>query len=63
MRARFLGTDPDSQEGQSPTLFVTDTDRRTFIAQGWNRDSTPRCSRTSAPFPTMRPSSRFPRTS
>jgi hypothetical protein len=36
MRARFLGTDPDSQEGQSPTLFVTDrTDRRTFIAQGW----------------------------
>ena len=36
MRARFLGTDPDSQEGQSPTLFVTDrTDRRTFIAHGW----------------------------
>jgi hypothetical protein len=36
MRARFLGTDPNSQEGQSPALFVTDrTDRRTFIAQGW----------------------------
>jgi hypothetical protein len=36
MRARFLGKDPDSQEGQSPTLFATDrTDRRTFIAQGW----------------------------
>ena len=36
MRARFLGTDPDSQEGQSPTLFATDrTDRRTYIAQGW----------------------------
>lgn len=36
MRARFLGTDPDSQEGQSPTLFATDrTDRSTFIAQGW----------------------------
>jgi hypothetical protein len=36
MRARFLGTDPDSQEGQSPTLFVTDrTDRTTYIAQGW----------------------------
>lgn len=36
MHARFLGTDPDSQEGQSPTLFVTDrADRRTFIAQGW----------------------------
>jgi len=36
MRARFLGTDPDSQEGQSPALFATDrTDRRTYIAQGW----------------------------
>ena len=36
MRARFLGKDPSSQEGQSPTLFATDrTDRRTFIAQGW----------------------------
>jgi hypothetical protein len=36
MRARFLGKDPDSQVGQSPTLFATDrTDRRTFIAQGW----------------------------
>jgi hypothetical protein len=36
MRAQFLGTDPDSQEGQSPTLFATDrTDRRTYIAQGW----------------------------
>jgi hypothetical protein len=36
VRARFLGKDPCSQEGQSPTLFATDrTDRRTFIAQGW----------------------------
>ena len=36
MRARFLGTDPDSQEGQSPTLYATDrTDRKTYIAQGW----------------------------
>jgi hypothetical protein len=36
VRARFLGKDPWSQEGQSPTLFATDrTDRRTFIAQGW----------------------------
>lgn len=36
LRARFLGKDPCSQEGQSPTLFATDrTDRRTFIAQGW----------------------------
>jgi hypothetical protein len=36
VRARFLGKDPDSQEGQSPTLFATDrTDRKTYIAQGW----------------------------
>jgi hypothetical protein len=36
MRARWLGTDPNSQEGQSPTLFATDrTDRVTYIAQGW----------------------------
>lgn len=36
MRAQFLGKDPDSQEGQSPTLFATDRpDRATYIAQGW----------------------------
>jgi len=36
MRAQFLGKDPESQEGQSPTLFATDrTDRVTYIAQGW----------------------------
>lgn len=36
MRAHFLGKDPESQEGQSPTLFATDrTDRKTYIAQGW----------------------------
>ena len=36
MHARFLGKDPESNVGDSPTLFVTDrTDRRTYIAQGW----------------------------
>jgi hypothetical protein len=36
MRARFLGKDPDSQTGNSPTLFATDrADRVTYIAQGW----------------------------
>jgi hypothetical protein len=36
VRAQFLGKDPGSQEGQSPTLFATDrTDRTTYIAQGW----------------------------
>jgi hypothetical protein len=36
MRARFLGVDPESSEGDSPTLFATDrTDRITYIAQGW----------------------------
>jgi hypothetical protein len=36
MRATFLGTDPKSEHGASPTLFVTDrTDRKTYIAQGW----------------------------
>jgi hypothetical protein len=36
MHVRFLGKDPDSQEGQSPTLFATDrTDRKTYIARGW----------------------------
>jgi hypothetical protein len=34
MRARFLGKDPESSEGDSPTLFATDrTDRVTYIAQ------------------------------
>lgn len=36
MRATFLGTDPLSKDGASPTLFATDrTDRKTYIAQGW----------------------------
>ncbi len=36
MRARFLGGDPESYQGNSPTLFATDrTDRVTYIAQGW----------------------------
>jgi hypothetical protein len=36
MRARFLGVDPESYQGNSPTLFATDrTDRKTYIAQGW----------------------------
>jgi hypothetical protein len=36
MRAQFLGKDPESQVGQSPTLFATDrSDRKTYIAQGW----------------------------
>ncbi|WP_454854899.1 hypothetical protein [Promicromonospora soli] len=36
MRARFLGKDPQSENGESPTLFATDrTDRKTYIAQGW----------------------------
>lgn len=36
MRAKFLGKDPESIEGESPTLFATDrADRVTYIAQGW----------------------------
>ena len=36
MHVRLLGKDPESQEGQSPTLFATDrTDRKTYIVQGW----------------------------
>lgn len=36
MRAQFLGKDPESQVGNSPTLFATDrSDRTTYIAQGW----------------------------
>lgn len=36
MRAWLLGKDPNSQEGQSPTLFATDrSDRVTYIAQSW----------------------------
>jgi hypothetical protein len=36
MRVLFLGKDPGSAEGDSPTLYATDrTDRKTYIAQGW----------------------------
>ena len=61
MRAKFLGKDPESQVGNSPTLFATDrTDRKTFIAQGW-RSLTRRRSRTSARSPIAKRSSRSPR--
>ena len=36
MHVKFLGKDPESQVGNSPTLFATDrTDRVTYVAQGW----------------------------
>ncbi|MET9264125.1 hypothetical protein [Amycolatopsis sp. NPDC004079] len=36
MHAEFLGKDPESTEGASPTLFATDrADRVTYVAQGW----------------------------
>jgi hypothetical protein len=36
MHIKFLGKDPESQVGNSPTLFATDrTDRKTYIVQGW----------------------------
>ena len=36
MRATFLGKDPESEQGDSPTLFATDrADRKTYIVQGW----------------------------
>jgi hypothetical protein len=36
MRITFIGKDPGSQEGHSPTLYATDrTDRQTFLVQGW----------------------------
>jgi hypothetical protein len=60
MRAWFLGKDSESQVDNSPTLFATDrTDRKTYIAQGW-KVTDPEVL-TSAPSPTMKPSSRYPR--
>ena len=36
MRATFLGKDPQSEVGGSPTLFKTDrTDRKTYVVRGW----------------------------
>jgi hypothetical protein len=36
MKLRFLGKDPESDYGGSPTLFATDrTDRKTYIVRGW----------------------------
>jgi hypothetical protein len=36
VEVRFLGKDPGSAEGDSPTLWATDrTERKTYIAQGW----------------------------
>jgi len=58
MRARFLGKDPESNVGDSPTLFATDrTDRRTCIAQGWVVTD-PVVLAEAGPIPKARPSSR-----
>jgi hypothetical protein len=36
MRAYFLGSDPTSQYGSSPSAYSTDrSDRVTFLLQGW----------------------------
>jgi hypothetical protein len=36
MRAYFLGSDPKSQYGSSPSAYSTDrSDRVTFLLQGW----------------------------
>lgn len=36
MHIHFLGKDPGSEVGGSPTLYATDrTDRKTYIVQGW----------------------------
>lgn len=36
MQVRFIAKDPESQVGNSPTLFATDrTDRKTYVVQGW----------------------------
>jgi len=36
MHVRFIAKDPESQTGQSPTLFATDrADRKTYVVQGW----------------------------
>ncbi|GAA4459311.1 hypothetical protein [Phytohabitans houttuyneae] len=34
MALRFLGKDPDSPNGESPTLYY-DEDRDTYVFQGW----------------------------
>jgi hypothetical protein len=35
MALEFVGTDPTSYSGQSPTVFV-DTDRRELVLQSWD---------------------------
>ncbi len=36
MHIKFLGKDPDSDHGDSPTLFATDrAERKTYLVQGW----------------------------
>jgi hypothetical protein len=35
MAVEFIGTDPNSRSGQSPTVFV-DSDRRELVLQSWD---------------------------
>jgi hypothetical protein len=37
MALRFIGIDPDSKTGDSPTVWI-DEERREFIFQGWKPD-------------------------
>lgn len=38
MSMRFIGIDPSSEHGDSPTVWV-DTDRRELLIQGWKATS------------------------
>lgn len=44
MSLRFIGVDPSSEQGDSPTIWV-DTDTREFLIQGWRTtpDQEARC--------------------
>jgi hypothetical protein len=37
MSLDFIGIDPDTQEGESPTVWV-DQEKREFVFQGWKPD-------------------------
>jgi hypothetical protein len=54
MALRFIGIDPATETGDSPTIWL-DAEKREFVIQGWRADEALRAQVTAAPAPNHEP--------
>jgi hypothetical protein len=54
MALRFIGIDPETETGDSPTVWL-DEEKREFVIQGWKADETLREQVTATPAPNHKP--------